>query len=77
MPENFRKLAASGFYNGLIFHRTIAGFMIQGGDPKGDGTGGRTADGKTLPNEINRTSPLYQGGYARGLPARSAGGDDA
>jgi cyclophilin family peptidyl-prolyl cis-trans isomerase len=67
--ENFRKLASSGFYNGLIFHRTIKGFMIQGGDPNGTGTGGRTADGKPLPNEINRSSPLYQGGYARGLVA--------
>ncbi len=64
--ENFRKLAGSGFYNGLIFHRTINGFMIQGGDPNGNGTGGRTADGKPLPNEINRTSPLYQNGYHRG-----------
>jgi cyclophilin family peptidyl-prolyl cis-trans isomerase len=64
--ENFRKLAESGFYNGLIFHRTINGFMIQGGDPNGNGTGGRTADGKALPNEINRTSALYQNGYHRG-----------
>ncbi|MEN3334971.1 MAG: peptidyl-prolyl cis-trans isomerase [Blastocatellia bacterium] len=67
--ENFRKLAASGFYNGLIFHRTIKGFMIQGGDPNGNGSGGRTAEGRPLPNEVNRTSPLYQGGYARGLVA--------
>ena len=67
--ENFRKLAESGFYNGLIFHRTIKGFMIQGGDPNGNGSGGRTADGQPLPNEVNRTSPLYQGGYARGLVA--------
>src|SRR6185503_2325742 len=43
--------------------------MIQGGDPKGDGTGGQTATGALLPNEINRTSPLYQGGYRRGLVA--------
>lgn len=64
--ENFRKLAESGFYDGLIFHRTINGFMIQGGDPSGNGTGGRTADGRVLPNEINRTSPLYQNGYHRG-----------
>ena len=67
--ENLRKLAESGFYNGLIFHRTIKGFMIQGGDPNGNGSGGRTADGQPLPNEVNRTSPLYQGGYARGLVA--------
>ncbi len=74
--ENFRKLAESGFYNGLIFHRTIKGFMIQGGDPTGTGSGGRTADGRPLPNEINRSSPLYQGGYARGLVAMANKGGD-
>jgi cyclophilin family peptidyl-prolyl cis-trans isomerase len=67
--ENFVQLADRGFYNGLIFHRVISGFMIQGGDPKGDGTGGATADGRPLPNEINRSSPLYQGGYRRGVLA--------
>ena len=67
--ENFRLLGERGYYNGTIFHRVISGFMIQGGDPNGDGTGGQTATGAMLPNEINRTSSLYQGGYRRGLVA--------
>ena len=67
--ENFEQLANRGFYNGTIFHRTIPGFMIQGGDPLGNGTGGQTATGAPLPNEIRPGSSLYQGGYKRGLVA--------
>lgn len=67
--ENFVQLAERSYYNGTIFHRVISGFMIQGGDPKGDGSGGQTATGAMLPNEINKTSSIYQGGYRRGLVA--------
>ena len=49
--ENFRKLAADGFYDGVVFHRIIKDFMIQGGDPQGTGTGG---PGYAFEDEINQ-----------------------
>lgn len=67
--ENFRLLAEHGYYNGLTFHRIVKGFMIQGGDPAGDGTGGESAWGGVFDDEINPQSALYRGGYRRGLVA--------
>ncbi len=49
--ENFVTLSKKGYYNGLTFHRVVPGFVVQGGDPKGDGTGG---PGYTIKAEFNK-----------------------
>ena len=74
--ENFRLLAEHGYYDGLTFHRIVKGFMIQGGDPLGDGTGGESAWGAPFADEINESSPLYRDGYKRGMVAMANSGPD-
>jgi cyclophilin family peptidyl-prolyl cis-trans isomerase len=67
--ENFRLLAEHGYYDGLKFHRIVKGFMIQGGDPAGNGSGGESAWGGTFADDIKPDSALYQRGYKRGILA--------
>jgi len=65
---NFEKLSKDGFYNGLTFHRVVPGFVVQGGDPAGNGTGG---PGYTVPAEISPTEK-----HLRGTLATARTGDD-
>ena len=75
--DNFVKLAKQGFYNGLTFHRIIKGFMIQGGCPKGNGTGGPgyTIKGEFLANGVNNPLKHTRGviSMARAMDPNSAG----
>ena len=79
--ENFVKLASTGFYDGVKFHRVIKGFMIQGGDPnsKDDALSARWGaggPGYKFADEINPQSALYQRGYRHGVLAMANSGPD-
>lgn len=69
--NNFITLASKGFYDGLIFHRVIPKFMIQGGDPSGNGTGG---PGYKFDDELNPKTVSYQVGYQKGVVAMANAG---
>lgn len=69
--ENFVTLANKGFYDGVIFHRVIKGFMIQGGDPTGTGMGG---PGYKFADELNQNTPSYKNGYKKGVVAMANAG---
>lgn len=62
--KNFLSLASEGFYDGLIFHRVISGFMIQGGDPNGDGSGG---PGFTINGEFKSNGVANELKHVRGV----------
>ncbi len=69
--ENFITLSKKGFYDGLIFHRVIDGFMIQGGDPTGTGRGG---PGYAFADELNPNTSSYKAGYQKGVVAMANSG---
>ncbi len=62
--ENFKKLVGRGFYDGLIFHRVISGFMIQGGDPEGTGMGG---SGERIKGEFEANGVANPISHVRGV----------
>jgi cyclophilin family peptidyl-prolyl cis-trans isomerase len=69
--KNFVTLANKGYYNGVIFHRVIKGFMIQGGDPTGTGRGG---PGYQFADELNPNTDSAKAGYVRGTVAMANSG---
>jgi len=66
---NFATLAKNGFYDCLTFHRVEPGFVIQGGDPNGTGTGGTSIYGPEFEDELNPEAVSYQVGYKEGVLA--------
>ncbi len=74
--ENFRLLAEHGYYDGVVFHRILKGFMIQTGDPTGTGRGGQSAWGGYFEDNIHARSDVYKRGYVRGVLAMANHGPD-
>ncbi len=67
--KNFATLAKTGYYNNLTFHRVEPGFVIQGGDPTGTGSGGRSIYGPTFEDELIPSTPSFKEGYKEGVLA--------
>lgn len=74
--ENFLRLINSGYYNCLTFHRVAKGFVIQGGDPSGNGSGGFSAFGDKFADELNANTPSYKTGYVKGVLAMANAGSN-
>ena len=70
--KNFRKLVSEGFYDGLTFHRVYSGFMIQGGDPEGDGSGSSSA---TIKGEFSANGVKNPLSHKRGVISMARGQD--
>jgi len=71
---NFATLAKNGYYNNLTFHRVEPGFVIQGGDPNGNGTGGISIYGTKFEDELNAGTASYKTGYKEGVLAMANSG---
>ena len=67
--ENFVKLSDKKYFNGILFHRVSKGFVIQGGDPTGTGSGGKSIWGKEFADELNPNTASYKAGYVKGVVA--------
>ncbi len=71
---NFATLAKNGYYDNLTFHRVEPGFVIQGGDPSGNGSGGVSIYGAKFEDELNPVTASYKTGYLEGVLAMANAG---
>jgi cyclophilin family peptidyl-prolyl cis-trans isomerase len=74
--KNFIGLSLMNFYNNIIFHRVAKGFVIQGGDPTGTGSGGSSIYGGEFEDELNPDTKSYKNGYDRGVVAMANRGEN-